>query len=326
MTRVGRLLVAVAVAVASLTAAVPIGFIATLAGGWSGCALGRLPAEAAPAAYIALVDRAAERHAVPAAVIAAVIRVESGWDPQARSPAGALGLAQLMPDTARSLGLSDPTDPSQAIEGAARYLAAQLELFGDLELALAAYNAGPAAVRRHGGVPPYPETRAYVRKVLDVAAAYAGGMPAVACPPGEAVSQAGRGWGGFDNGRIPQSALASIGAGLYLRPDAAQAFLLMSGAHQRDLGYPIGVTDAYRDYATQVELAGRKPALAATPGTSNHGWGLAVDLVTGGWEGPTMRWLEANAHRFGWLHPAWARRDGSKPEPWHWEYVGVAGP
>jgi len=110
--------------------------------------------------------RAAEqRYHLPAGVLAAVARAESGFDPDAVSGAGAVGLMQLMPGTAADLGV-DPRDPVASIDGAARYLRTQLDSFGDLRLALAAYNAGPGAVRRHGGVPPYDETRTYVARVL----------------------------------------------------------------------------------------------------------------------------------------------------------------
>lgn len=95
----------------------------------------------------------------------ALIRVESGFNPSAVSPAGARGLAQLMPDTARSLGVAID-DPHDNLDGGARYLLAQIETFGALDLALAAYNAGPEAVRKYYGIPPFAETRAYVARVL----------------------------------------------------------------------------------------------------------------------------------------------------------------
>ena len=118
-----------------------------------------------PAAYKGLFEAAAARHGVPASLLEAVARAESGFDPRAVSRAGAVGLMQLMPGTARSLGV-DPRDPAQAIDGAARLLAANLRTFGSSELALAAYNAGPGAVRSYGGVPPYAETQSYVQRVL----------------------------------------------------------------------------------------------------------------------------------------------------------------
>jgi cell wall-associated NlpC family hydrolase len=121
--------------------------------------------------YADLFTRAAGRYGVPAALLAGVAKTESGFDSSAVSPAGAQGLMQFMPATARGLGV-DPTDPASSIDGAARYLSDLTEQFGSTDLALAAYNAGPGAVRRHGGIPPYPETQNYVRKVTSAAEAW----------------------------------------------------------------------------------------------------------------------------------------------------------
>ncbi|WP_336921779.1 transglycosylase SLT domain-containing protein [Aquipuribacter sp. SD81] len=107
---------------------------------------------------------ATSRYDLPAGLLEAVARRESGMRTDAVSPAGAVGLMQLMPGTARELGV-DPRDPAQAVDGAARYLRQQLDRFGSLDLALAAYNAGPGNVRRYGGVPPFAETRAYVAAI-----------------------------------------------------------------------------------------------------------------------------------------------------------------
>lgn len=118
-------------------------------------------------AYRPLVDAAARRYGVPAALIDAVIQQESGFDPNATSAAGAQGLMQLMPATAAGLGATDAYDPAQNIAAGARYLHEQLDTFGgDVSLALAAYNAGAGAVQRYGGTPPYPQTQAYVPAVL----------------------------------------------------------------------------------------------------------------------------------------------------------------
>jgi soluble lytic murein transglycosylase-like protein len=131
-----------------------------------------------PSAYDAQITAAATRNGVDPALLKGLIRQESGFDPAARSGAGAQGLTQLMPGTAAALGV-DPTDPAQAIEGGARYLKQQLDRFGnDPAKALAAYNAGPGAVARYGGVPPYAETQGYVQKVLGYAAAYRAAAPA----------------------------------------------------------------------------------------------------------------------------------------------------
>lgn len=118
------------------------------------------------AIYEPLARAAARREGLNEAVFVRMIEVESAWDPNAMSPVGAMGLGQLMPDTAFELGVEDPFDPVQNLAGAAKYLAKQHRRFGSYLLALAAYNAGPGAVSRHGGVPPYRETRRYVRKIL----------------------------------------------------------------------------------------------------------------------------------------------------------------
>jgi cell wall-associated NlpC family hydrolase len=116
-------------------------------------------------AYASLFAASGARHGVSPALLTAVARAESGFNPAARSPAGAQGLMQFMPATARGLGI-DPWKPDQAVDGAARLLKSHLAQFGSTELALAAYNAGPGAVNKHGGIPPYRETQDYVRKIM----------------------------------------------------------------------------------------------------------------------------------------------------------------
>jgi soluble lytic murein transglycosylase-like protein len=112
------------------------------------------------------IEAAARATGLPAALIDAVIRTESGYRPRAVSRAGASGLMQLMPGTAREVGVRDVFDPRQNIMGGARYLRKLVDRFNSTRLAVAAYNAGPGAVDRHGGVPPFAETRAYVRTVM----------------------------------------------------------------------------------------------------------------------------------------------------------------
>ncbi len=123
--------------------------------------------------YDAEINAAAARHGIDPALLKGLIRQESNFNPSAGSPAGAQGLAQLMPGTAAALGVTNPLDPAQSIEGGAKYLKQQLDAFGgDVTKALAAYNAGPGAVKRYGGVPPYAETQNYVRQVQAYAAGY----------------------------------------------------------------------------------------------------------------------------------------------------------
>lgn len=117
-------------------------------------------------AYDDAFRRAGAAHRLPAELLKAVAVAESRMNPKALSPAGAQGLMQIIPATARALGLEDPFDAVQSIDAGARYLSRQVTAFGTYTLALAAYNAGPSAVREHGGIPPYPETTTYVARVL----------------------------------------------------------------------------------------------------------------------------------------------------------------
>jgi soluble lytic murein transglycosylase-like protein len=124
--------------------------------------------------YANLFEQAGAKHGVSPKLLAAVAKVESGYDPKAVSKAGAQGLMQLMPATARGLGVNNAFDPAQAVNGAAKLLASHLREFKSVPLALAAYNAGGGAVHRYDGIPPFAETQAYVPKVQKALAALGG--------------------------------------------------------------------------------------------------------------------------------------------------------
>lgn len=131
---------------------------------------------------------------------------------------------------------------------------------------------------------------------------------------------------GFANGQVPAENLCPLpgGGGQSLRSDAAAAFVELDAAYTVTHGEALCITDSYRDLASQVVLRAAKPTLAAVPGTSNHGWGVAVDLCGAPARFGTAehQWLRVNAPLHGWFHPAWAAQGGSKPEPWHWEFAG----
>jgi hypothetical protein len=150
----------------------------------------------------------------------------------------------------------------------------------------------------------------------------AGGMGPVgaACAGGDLT--------GYGNGLLPVSSLCQVWgarAGVLLRADAAAALERVSRAYASRFGRPLCVSDAYRPLAVQVELRRVKPGLAAVPGHSQHGWGVAVDLCGGVERFGTAEheWLGLRAGAFGWFHPAWARAEGAKPEAWHWEFVAL---
>jgi soluble lytic murein transglycosylase-like protein len=166
-------------------------FAAQLAGAQAAATATATPVTGAPSStlgggtqspYDAQITAAATKYGIDPALLKGLIRQESNFDAGARSGAGAQGLTQLMPGTAASLGV-DPSDPAQAIDGGARYLKQQLDRFGnDPSKALAAYNAGPGAVAKYGGIPPYAETQNYVQKVLGYADGYRAGAAATAAP------------------------------------------------------------------------------------------------------------------------------------------------
>ncbi|MEU4360991.1 D-alanyl-D-alanine carboxypeptidase family protein [Promicromonospora sp. NPDC023987] len=143
----------------------------------------------------------------------------------------------------------------------------------------------------------------------------------------DVVSRFGGTTTGYANGRIPADVLCPLdfAPGHMLRCDAAERFTALNEQFEQEFGYPIPITDSYRSYELQVAVASAKPHLAAIPGTSNHGWGLAVDLgnpIAGG-NSPEYVWLRLNGPDYGWENPSWAQLGGSKPEPWHFEFFAA---
>lgn len=136
-------------------------------------------------------------------------------------------------------------------------------------------------------------------------------------------------WGGYDNGKIPDDKLKAVpyDKSHSLREDATDALAKMSEDFKKEFNSDISITDSYRSYEEQVDIKKRKPDLAATPGTSNHGWGLALDLGGGinTWDSPERDWMVQNAEKYGWVSPDWAQPGNGKEEPWHWEYTGEEG-
>ena len=140
-------------------------------------------------------------------------------------------------------------------------------------------------------------------------------------------------WGGYSNGGIPVSALRPIPwsdlGPRYLRPDALTALTALNNAFKAEFGYNLPINDGYRSFADQLDAKAQYGDEAATPGTSNHGWALAIDIGDRnhnriGFNSAIYAWLKANAARFGWVHPEWAEPGGSGPdEAWHWEFYGV---
>ncbi|GAB2498476.1 hypothetical protein GCM10027063_42520 [Promicromonospora xylanilytica] len=143
----------------------------------------------------------------------------------------------------------------------------------------------------------------------------------------DVVSRFGGTTTGYANGRIPAAVLCPLefAPGHMLRCDAAERLTALNEQFEQEFGYPIPITDSYRSYELQVAVASAKPHLAAIPGTSNHGWGIAVDLgnpIAGG-NSAEYVWLRVHGPDYGWDNPSWAQLGGSKPEPWHFEFFAA---
>lgn len=165
---------------------------------------------------------------------------------------------------------------------------------------------------------------------LSTAGSPIGGTGA-SCGGGIVATNGDGSWGGHQNGKIPADALSPLAfsPSVLLRADAARALERLNDAYKKRFGCDVGPVGGYRSYEDQVSLYAQKPGLAAKPGTSNHGWGLAADL-SGDCDGngaginvfgtPEHQWMATNAGGYGWVLPQWAQQGGSKPEPWHWEF------
>ena len=194
------------------------------------------------------------------------------------------------------------------------------------------HQAAVVGARLTRAINAYEAEQARLRRIEQArlaAQARAARAARLAVRTGSCTGGGGREWGGYPNGFIPESALSALphAPGHRLRCDAAAAFGALTAAYAASHGGGyICVTDSYRSYGEQQRLYQEKPSLAAVPGTSNHGWALAVDLCGGAERaGSAMdAWMHANAPRFGWHHPGWAEPGGSRPEPWHWEFGHIS--
>ena len=311
---------------------------------------GLLNEAAVPSEYLAAVKDAGTRCPpdLTAPIIAAQIDAESDWNAAASSPVGAQGIAQFMPGTWDEWGkdysgdgVADVLNATDAIGSQADFMCSLIGLMKEklgtgvvqgslLDLALASYNAGPQRVINAGGVPEIEETRKYIERISALIPSYTlGQVPIDSGQGGPPVSADGTYRQPQDgSGRLDPSTLSQIpwaGRGQVLRCDATNGLIQLNAAFRAQFGKDIRISDAYRDHATQVRLKQEKGPIAATPGRSNHGWGLAIDISGLGSQGSAeYNWLRANGPAYGWNHPSWARQGGSGPiEVWHWEYVGA---
>jgi hypothetical protein len=239
-----------------------------------------------------------------------VARLESNFNPRARNPrSSAAGLAQIM--------LSAHQDDPDISRWADPYASARMAY----RISNGGTNWGPWTT--------WPAAHRAVAARGVGAQTVADGMTCASyqTPTASGPRVPAGAWGGYSNGRIPSTALKHPQAApnQLLEPEAADAFDQLSAAYRARFGRSLGVTDSYRSYALQVITKRAKGYLAAEPGTSNHGWGLALDLAVGGYSSADYTWMRANAPRYGWDNPEWARPGGSKHEPWHWEFARTKG-
>ena len=208
---------------------------------------------------------------------------------------------------------------------------------GGRAVAQAASLPSPIAltVRLGASLPDEPRlteeraSRARASRARVVSARASATAPAVVSSPEPLLPGCvGRESADYANGQLPSSALCELPGGVdeRLRPAAARSFVALSAAYAQALGRPPCVIDGYRTLGEQQQLRRTRPRFAARPGSSEHGLGLAVDLGCGMLSSRSAEtaWMRSNAARFGWVHPVWARPGGSRPEPWHWEYVAAS--
>lgn len=187
----------------------------------------------------------------------------------------------------------------------------------------------PGIVAAESSAPP-PADRPPVSRRTFLSASAIAALVAAAGPLVGQATPALADWGNYQNGRIPVNILAPVpwDTVRILRTDARDALVQLNNAFRPQFGHNITVNDGYRDLAEQVRAKQKYGDKAAEPGTSNHGWAIAVDLadtnrVQLSFNHPIYQWLKTNARQFGYVHPAWAEPGSSRPEPWHWEFNGV---
>ena len=233
--------------------------------------------------------------------------------------ASAAGRAQAAAEAAASAALK--ADAAKSAADAA--VQQQRDTLARLEQALAQTTADAAAQRAQLSI-----ARADFEAALRLSAPPAGRSASSGdnTVTGAVGACAGGAVQNYSNGQIPLAVLCPLVAdpGHHLRADAAFAFDRLSRAYVAHFGARPCITDSYRSLDEQFRVYAAKPNLAARPGTSNHGWGTALDLCGGiqSFDSDQHLWLLVNAPLYGWFHPAWAQRGGSKPEPWHWEFGG----
>lgn len=276
----------------------------------------------------AQIASAARKYGIPASLLQTQMRFESGGNAGIVSPAGAIGLMQLMPGTAQRLGV-DPWDPAQNIDGGAKYLREQYDRFGSWELALAAYNAGPGAVAKYGGIPPYAETQRYVHGILTAAKMPASktststglGSPSTTTVPAAAPDLSSVGLENLATGADPLQSLENLGAFVHANGgqhtiESATPLPASTGVHSGPVKFTgVSLKGTNATFARNVSLAAaavgatairlisarRTPATNPGVADSNHLFGHAFDgeaLINGRWV-PLGVALKPVASRFG---------------------------